>query len=197
MAYKNAYLSGNIHPKNVVISLEDLCNTPLYKNKGILVNNKWEHVINKSIKGHVNDLANMEYHDSIDEDDDIEPVYEEMVHGYGQTYVIVDFKNRIIQIAPSEGLQQIGIFRDMFTKELNFPTLFYGFSQLDDVTRHLNITKKIAKWELLHSSKIFSTHIILQINSNTNETSFKFCIDFYSQRITKRKKITCQICKIP
>lgn len=116
MEYMNAYLSSNIRPKNVMAALKYLCNTPLYKNKCILINNQWEHAFNKVINEHVNDLGNVEYHDLVDEDDDLEPIFETMIHGYGQTHVLDDLENIIIQIAPSEGFQSLGFSRRSFPK---------------------------------------------------------------------------------
>jgi hypothetical protein len=59
-------------------------------------------------------------------------------------------------IALSQNIHLLGLFKDKHSKELNFPTLFYeqpwqfseGFSY-----------QQIAKWELFHKFRDFSTNI--------------------------------------
>ena len=38
LEYINAYLSGNVQPKNVMLALNELCKTMLYQNEGIVIN---------------------------------------------------------------------------------------------------------------------------------------------------------------
>lgn len=78
------------------------------------INNEWEEIFNKSIEKHIDDLSNMECLNSIDKDEDLESIYETIVYGYGQAHAIDDLDNRIIQIAPSKGLQPLSFFQDRF-----------------------------------------------------------------------------------
>ena len=62
-------------------------------------------------------------------ENDIEMVSETLVHGYGETNILYDLRNKIIEIAPSEHFIPLGIFQDKYLEELNFPTLFLGFNR--------------------------------------------------------------------
>ena len=158
MEYKHAFLSGNVRPKHLMVALKDLCNTPLYKSEGIVINTEWEQVFNNLCQKNNNEFPDTENIHSSDDENDVEPISETLVHGYGEAQLINDLDTQIIQIAPSEGFKPLGIFQDKFSEELNFPTLFYGFSRPDDVTNRFSY-QQIANWELLHSSEDFSTHI--------------------------------------
>ena len=57
-------------------------------------------------------------------EDDIEMISETLIHGYGETNLIDDLSNKIIEIAPSKHFIPLGIFQDKYSEELNFPTLF-------------------------------------------------------------------------
>ena len=49
----NTYLSGNDRPCIVMTTLNDLHQTPLYRSKGIVINNKWEKLVEKNIKPNI------------------------------------------------------------------------------------------------------------------------------------------------
>lgn len=70
MEYKNAYLSGNIRPKHVMLALKDLCKTTLYKKEGISIGNKWEHFFDQLTQSNDDFLSNVEYLDSTNVDVD-------------------------------------------------------------------------------------------------------------------------------
>ena len=141
-----------------MLALKDLCKTTLYKNEGVSIDRKWEHLFDQLTQSNGNFLSNVESLDSTDVDMDAEPISETIVHGFGQSHLIDDLDTSIIQIAPSEGFHPLGIFHDKFSEELNFPTLFYGYSQPTDVLDHFSY-QNISQWELLHRSNDFSTHI--------------------------------------
>ena len=43
---KNPYLSGNVQPHSIMVSLHELCNTFLYRYEGIIIYDKWEEIFN-------------------------------------------------------------------------------------------------------------------------------------------------------
>ena len=40
--------------------------------------------------------------DNIENEVDLEPISKTLMHGYGETYVVDDMENRVIDIAPSD-----------------------------------------------------------------------------------------------
>jgi hypothetical protein len=49
-----------------------------------------------------------------------------MVHKFLDAPKIMDYENTIYYIAPSQNFYLLGLFKYKHSKELNFPTLFYG-----------------------------------------------------------------------
>jgi hypothetical protein len=43
-------------------------------------------------------------------------------------------QDKIVEIAPAEGQHPLGIFKEKFVEEMNFPTLFYGDPRPSDIT---------------------------------------------------------------
>jgi hypothetical protein len=43
-------------------------------------------------------------------------------------------QDKIVEIAPAKGQCPLGIFKDKFAEEMNFPTLFYGYPCGTDIT---------------------------------------------------------------
>ena len=56
-------------------------------------------------------------------------ISETLIHGYGETNILDDLSNKIIEISPLEHFSPLGIFQDKYSEELNFPTLFFGFNR--------------------------------------------------------------------
>jgi hypothetical protein len=80
------------------------------------------------------------------------------VHGFTDSQCIRDLQDKIVEIAPTEGQRPLGIFKDKFVEEMNFPTLFYGDPCATDIIKRFSY-HKIVQWELLHSSGDFPCHI--------------------------------------
>ena len=81
-----------------------------------------------------------------------------MVHGFANSYNIFDLQNNQINIAPREGYAPLGIFRDKYSEEMSFPTLFYGEKRPYDISTNFSY-QKIARWEVLHKEHDFAYHI--------------------------------------
>jgi hypothetical protein len=80
------------------------------------------------------------------------------VHGFTDSQCIRDLQDKIVEIALAEGPRPLGIFKDKFDEETNFPTLFYGDPCATNITEKFSY-HKIIRWEMLHSSGDFSCHI--------------------------------------
>jgi hypothetical protein len=59
---------------------------------------------------------------------------ETLIHGFTDSQRIHDLQYKIVEIAPVEGKCPLGIFKDKFVEEMNFPTLFYGDPHPSDIT---------------------------------------------------------------
>ena len=105
----------------------------------------------------VETLENSSEFDTSDESDN-ETLVETLVHGFTDSQCIRDLQEKIVEIAPADGQCPLGIFKDKFAKEMNFPTLFYGYPRPTDITERFSY-HKIVRWEMQHSSGDFSCHI--------------------------------------
>jgi hypothetical protein len=47
-------------------------------------------------------------------------------------------QDNIVEIAPVEGKRPLGIFKDRFVEEMNFPTLFYGYPRAIEITKRFS-----------------------------------------------------------
>ena len=108
----------------MITALKDLCKTKLYKDEGIVVNHDWEKIFNKTIQQEENIVSPLEETKTYENENDIDMVSETLIHGYGETNLLDDLSNKIIKIEPLEHFSPLGIFRDKYSEELNFPTLF-------------------------------------------------------------------------
>jgi hypothetical protein len=81
-----------------------------------------------------------------------------LIHGLIELQCIHDLHDKIVKLAPTEGQCSLGIFKDKYAEEMNFPTLFYGDPCDDDIIECFSY-QKIVKWELLQASGDFSCHI--------------------------------------
>jgi hypothetical protein len=50
-------------------------------------------------------------------------------------------QDKIVEIAPAEGKLPLGIFKDKFAEEMNFPTLFYGYPRATDIIEQFSYHK--------------------------------------------------------
>jgi hypothetical protein len=136
----------------VMKALKELCSRALYKQDNICINANWNNVLTEEYGNSTDTLENP----SDESDNEIAP--ETLVHGFTDSQCICDLEDKIVEIAPIKGQHPIGIFKDKFAEEMNFPTLFYGDPRGNDITEQFNY-HKIVQWELLHSRGCFSCHI--------------------------------------
>jgi hypothetical protein len=141
----------------IMKSLSELCSRDLYKAKNICINGNWKSVLAEEHGNSVDTLENPSDFDTSDESENETPA-KTLVHGFIDSQCICDLQDKIVEIAPAKGQRPLGIFKDKFTEEMNFSTLFYGDPHGSDITNRFSY-HKIVQWELLHSSSYFSYHI--------------------------------------
>ena len=106
-------------------ALKELCSRALYKAENICINANWNNVLAEEYGNSTDTLENPSDFDASDESDN-ETTAKKLVHGFTDSHCIRDLQEKIVEIAPAEGQRPLGIFKDKFTEEMNFPTLFYG-----------------------------------------------------------------------
>jgi hypothetical protein len=121
--------------------LKELYSRTLYTNENIFINKDWNHVLeqynDKSIKtAHTNNESDTE------NESKCEIPTETLIHGFIESQHIHDLQDKIIELALAEGKHPLGIFKDKYAEEMNFPTLFYGNPCDDDITKRFNYKKK-------------------------------------------------------
>jgi hypothetical protein len=157
LQYKNAYQIGKVRVHVVMKALKELCSRALYKAENICINENWNSVLGEGDDNSAQTLEIASEFDTSDESENQRPV-EILIHGFTDSKSIHDLQDKIVEIAPAEGQRPLGIFKDKFIEEINFPTLFYGDPRPSDITERFNY-HKIVRWELLLSSGDFSCHI--------------------------------------
>lgn len=135
--YENAYKQGNVIPSHVMNTLTILSKTPFYTKEKISINKDWQHLFaNKKMQQQIDTIRDGEIDgdDIILEDENkIEP--ESLIHWFNESNTINDLASTIIEIALAEGFKPLGIFQDTYSEEMNFPTLFFGSPQPNEITK--------------------------------------------------------------
>ena len=141
---------------NALTSLET---TPFYNWRDICVDDVWEALLKKrQQKNLTNTNTQIEKCDDTYELDN-EPIFISLIHLFNDTQLIKYLDTKIIKITPSKGIKHLGIFQDVNSQEMSFPTLFYGYAHPIDITTKFSF-QKIVKWELMHQNNDFKTHIL-------------------------------------
>ena len=123
--YKNAYQTVKVCVHVVMKALKELCSRVLYKAEKICINANSNNVLVEEHGNSADTLENPIDFDASDESDN-ETAVETLVHGFTDLQCMCDLQDTIVEIAPAEGQRPLGIFKDKFVEEMNFPTLFYG-----------------------------------------------------------------------
>ena len=73
-----------------------------------------------------NEPLDLESLDSNFNEEDLEPIFETFLHGYGESHQIDDLDNQIIQIAHFEGFNPLAMFQDKFSEQMKLskPQIF-------------------------------------------------------------------------
>jgi hypothetical protein len=133
LQYKNAYQTGRVCVHIVMKALKELCSRALYKAQNICINDNWNHVLEQGNDNSAQTFDTTSEFDTSDESENERPA-ETLIHGFTDSQRIHDLQDKIVEIAPAEGKRPLGIFKDKFVEEMNFPTLFYGDPCASDIT---------------------------------------------------------------
>jgi hypothetical protein len=125
--------TGKVRVHVVMKELKELCSRALYKTKNICINDNWNNVLAEEDANSAETLENPSEFDTSDELENETPA-ETLVHGFIDSQCIRDLQDKIVEIALVEGERPLGIFKDKFAEEMNFPTLFYGYPRATDIT---------------------------------------------------------------
>ena len=134
LQYKSPFMSSNVRPNMIMLALKDLLHTPLYKSLNIKIHHAWDSLF----AIHMNTKTQ---HNCIDENDILKDNFEEcfedistetMIHNFLDSDIINDCDKMLI-VAPSEDYHPISIFKDKYSEELNFSTLFYGYPRNQNI----------------------------------------------------------------
>ena len=114
-------------------TLKELCSRALYKAENICINGNQYSFLTEEHSNSTDTLENPSDFDTSDESENETPT-ETLVHGFTDSQCIRDLQDNIVEIAPAEGQRPLGMFKDKFAEEMNFPTLFYGDPRGTDIT---------------------------------------------------------------
>ncbi|XP_070499840.1 uncharacterized protein [Chironomus tepperi] len=139
MTYKNPYLRERVRPADVWAAAEFLCQTPLYKQYGITLNQDFNPLAMIAETEHVNgvddinlqslDTLNMELNENTDQVEltDRHLPEETLIDSIDAMHFVPELDpSDAIRIAPGEGKNPIPMFMDKYCEELAFPTIWCG-----------------------------------------------------------------------
>ena len=124
LRYKNSYQIDKVCVHVVMKELKELCSRALYKAHNICINGNWENVLAEEDVNSVDTLENPSEFDTSDLSENETPA-ETLVRGFTDSQCIRDLQDKIVEIALAEGKRPLGIFKDKFVEEMNFPTLLW------------------------------------------------------------------------
>ena len=67
----------------------------------------------------------MQESQTLENEIEMNPIFETLVHGYAENFMLDNKSNKIIELATLEQFHPLNIFQEKYSEELNFPTLFY------------------------------------------------------------------------
>ena len=132
LQYNNAYQTSRVCVHIVMKALKELCSRTLYKAENICINENWNHVLEQGNDNSGQTFDTTSKFDTSDESKNERPT-ETLIHGFTDSQRIHDLQDKIVEIAPVEGQRPLGIFKDKFAEEMNFPTLFHGDPRPSDI----------------------------------------------------------------
>lgn len=92
--------------------------------KNVQINHNWIQTLH--IKTDNDDCEDNNSFDSKPQsDNEVDNPSDSLIHEYTDSRCIHNMVEKIIEIAPVEDYYPIGIFKDKYAKEMNFPTLFF------------------------------------------------------------------------
>jgi hypothetical protein len=142
LEYKSLYMLEDVRPNMVMVVLRDLIKTPLYKYLNVSIHHQWASLFDlyMNLESQIPTYNNASF-DNFDSDNEniyFTPIVS-MMHKFLDVPKIMDYENTIYFIAPNQNFHPLSLFKDKHSKELNFPTLFYG--QPDNFLKVFHINK--------------------------------------------------------
>ena len=83
----------------------------LYIDEGIFISTSWKEMINKISHQESNTETTVHSIDEIENEYNLEPIFETLINGYGENHIIDDLTNKIIEITPYDNFFSIEHFR--------------------------------------------------------------------------------------
>lgn len=153
LSYKHHVAFENIRPNKVFEAAEWLVrNSTLFQGEGIVLNNTWLCQSNESfwVNEEDSDMQAGTYsdHDGWTEDD----TFNDRPTGNMDTCLqSIDFRefNQVLCLAPGENNTPLGLFQDVHSEVLSFPSIYCGQTRDDNSRRCVPLPySSICKWEL-------------------------------------------------
>jgi len=123
LEYKSLYMLGNVHPNMVMVVLQNLIETSLYKYSNVAIYHQWVSLFIL----YVNSKFQIPIHNNASFNN--EKIYytliDSMIHKFLNVPKIMNYDNIIYSIAPNKKFHLLNLFKYKHLKELNFSTLFY------------------------------------------------------------------------
>ena len=153
LSYKHHVAFENIRPNKVFEAAKWLvCNSALFQNEGIVVNESWlqhpQDFQEQSEQPNTDAGKEMDSSDNWTEDDEF---INRPTGNLDTCLQSVDFRefNQVLSVAPGEKNSPIGLFQDIHSEALSFPSIFCGKSRVDNSEgRNPLHYSDICKWEL-------------------------------------------------
>jgi hypothetical protein len=127
--YKSPYMLENDHPNMVMIALQNLIEMSLYKDLNVTIHHQWASLFSLllDLDSQILKSSDASFENSNSNNEKLHCTPKDlMIHNLLEVPKLIDYENIIYSIAPSQHFHPLGLFKDKNSKELNFPTLFYG-----------------------------------------------------------------------
>lgn len=154
LSYKHHVAFENIRPNKVFEAAKWLVgNSTLFRNEGITVNETWLQQT-QAVPSYSDEPAEtaMSSEQSGSDDTWIEENFMDRPTGNLDTCLqSLDFRefNQVLSVAPGENNTPLGLFQDLHSEVLSFPTIFCGQTRLENCFRTVPLHySDICKWEL-------------------------------------------------
>lgn len=125
LVFKIIFFVRRICVHDVMRALRRLRKNPFYRLKNVIINQNWKQVFGQNKDAYACEIG---VDTKISDDNnyyDQEVVTKMQLHGFSDSYSIYDLRNNQMNIALGEGYKPLGTFRDNYSEEMSFPTLFY------------------------------------------------------------------------
>lgn len=162
LSYDTNVYQETIRTNKVVNAVKFLVNTPVFQAEGVKLDENWSLPSTNDIYSGQKDARNPEIISDNEDDsniiasdswtEDIVSTSEKKNSGNLDTLLSpIDFRefNKILNLAPGEGNCPLGLFKDIYSEFLSFPTIYCGEARVPNKDRSVPVHySTIAKWEL-------------------------------------------------